>query len=138
MLDFFVILGRIPGTNIEITFSQLLAVFFILSIRYEYKLHRRWLKWLWYRTCVNYRKQKRHMRAVVRYKRYRLAVFERKIKRNIRFALKRRQRAVYMFFYRRYSLSRRYYYRKIIEIERLERRFRRSRAISFWHDRIAI
>jgi hypothetical protein len=132
MLDFLVVLGRVPGTNIVITFNEIFIVFLILSARYEYKLHRRWLYWAWGRICVNYRKQKRHAKAVIRYKRYRLAVFERRIKRNVRFAIKRRRRAVYAFFYRRYSNLRRYYYRKVIEIERLERRLKRRLAFVGW------
>src|SRR4051812_12086203 len=104
MLDFFVVLGRVPGTNFFITFNEIFFVFLLVSTRYEYKLHERWLHWLWHRTGVNYRKQKRHLKSVIRYRRYRIAVFERKIKRQIRWAFNRRLRAIYTFFYRRYSL----------------------------------
>ena len=132
MLDFLIVLGRVPGTDFVITFTEVLIVFFVLSARYEYKLHERWLRWFWYRICVNYRKQKRHLKAVIRYRRYRIAVFERKVKRNIRYAIRRRIRAVYMFFYRRYSYSRRYYYSQVIEIQRIERRLKRRLAFVGW------
>lgn len=125
MLDFLVVLGRVPGTNFVITFNEIFLVLVVLSARYEYKLHRRWLKWLWYRTCVNYRKQKRQLKAVIRYKRYRLAVLERQIKRSIRYTIRRRIRAFYMFFYRRYSGFRRNYYSLVIELQRVERRLKR-------------
>jgi hypothetical protein len=186
MLDFLVVLGRVPGTNLVITFNELLLAFLLLSARYEYTLHRRWLHWVWYRLGVNYRKRKHQLKTFIKIKRYRLDVWERRqirtlkthirrwkmavitailrtkrravrrvlrtrraavlafyaffqrLRRNVRLAIKRRQRAVYRAIYRRYSLMRRYYYSKLIGFQRLERRLKRSRVLVGWKNRLAI
>ena len=131
MLDFLLVLGQVPGTNIQITFNELLLAFSAFSIIYEYFLRRRalhrWCKWAWYRLGVNYRKRKRMFRTFIKNKRYRLAVFERRIIRQTKYFLRRRRLAVLMFFYRRYSGLKRRYYIKLVQIERFERRAKRSR-----------
>jgi hypothetical protein len=130
MLDFLIVLGRVPGTNFVITFNELLAAFFVLSVRYEYRLHERWLRWLWYRTCVNYRKQKRHWRSVIKHERYRLAVFERRIKRQIRTYLRRRKNAMVhaVVMAKRRSVRRAYRQRRafVFAIYNFFRRFKRG------------
>jgi hypothetical protein len=98
MLDFFLVLGQIPFTNIQITFNQIVAVLCIAYLYHVYKKYerqiKRWCKWAWYRICVNYRKQKRHAKSVIRYKRYRLAVFERRIIRDTKTYFRRKKRAI--------------------------------------------
>jgi hypothetical protein len=98
MLDFLLVLGQIPFTNIQITYDELVIVFLIFSSIYEYRLRQkaihRWCKWAWYRLGVNYRRRKRMLRTLVKTKRYRLAVFERRVIRNIKTYLRRRRRAI--------------------------------------------
>ena len=98
MLDFLLVLGQVPFTNIQITFNQIVAALCIAYLYYEYKKYerqiKRWLKWAWRRTCVNYRKQKRHLISVIRYKRYRLGVFERRVIRDTKTYFRRRRRAI--------------------------------------------
>jgi hypothetical protein len=139
MLDFLLVLGQVPGTGLQITFNELLLAFSVFSIVYEYRLRRRairrWCKWAWYRLGVNYRRRKRMLRSFIKYKRYRLAVFERRIIRQIRSYLRHQRHALFMkIIYRPHSSLKRRYYIKIVQIGRLERRARRSRA---FHDFIA-
>jgi hypothetical protein len=98
MLDFLLVLGQVPFTNIQITFYDIVAVLCVAYLYYDYKKYereiRRWRKWAWRRTCVNYRKQKRHMISVIRYKRYRLVIFKRRIIRDTKTYFRRRRRAV--------------------------------------------
>jgi hypothetical protein len=98
VLDFLLVLGQIPFTNVQITFNDIVAVLCVGYLYYDYKKYerqiKRWLKWAWYRTCVNYRKQKRHTKAIIRYKRYRLAVFERRVIRNTKTYFRRKKRAI--------------------------------------------
>lgn len=98
MLFFFLVLGQIPFTNIQVTFNDLLTIICIGYLYYDYKKYerqiRRWIKWAWYRICVNYRKQKRHMRSVIRQKRYRLGVFQRRIIRDTKTYFRRKRRAI--------------------------------------------
>jgi len=78
VLDFLLVLGRVPGMPFFITFNELVLIFLVWAGRYEYRLHRRFVKWAWYRICVNYRKQKRMTKTFIKVKRYRLAVWERR------------------------------------------------------------
>jgi hypothetical protein len=98
MLDFLLVLGQVPFTNIQITFYDIVAVLCVAYLYYDYKKYereiRRWRKWAWRRTCVNYRKQKRHMISVIRYKRYRLVIFKRRVIRDTKTYFRRRRRAV--------------------------------------------
>jgi hypothetical protein len=133
MLDFLLVLGQVPGTNIQITFNELLLAFSVFSVVYEYRFRRlairRWCKWAWYRLGVNYRRRKRMLRTFIRTKRYRLAVFERRIIRQTKSFLRRQRHALYIvFFYRPYSRLKRQYYIKLVQVERLERRAKRTRA----------
>jgi hypothetical protein len=98
MLDFLLVLGQIPGTNIQITFNQILAAFCLAYLFYDYRKYEkqihRWRKWAWYRLGVNYRRRKRMLRTYIKAKKYRLAVFERRIIRNFKTFLRRRRRAL--------------------------------------------
>lgn len=98
MLDFLLVLGQIPGTNVQITFNDLVTVACVAYLFYEYKKYkkeiRRWLKWAHYRLGVNYRKHKRIMKTFIKTKRYRLGVFERRMIRDTKTYFRRRRRAI--------------------------------------------
>jgi hypothetical protein len=110
MLDFLLVLGQVPGTNVQITFNQILAAVCIAYLFYEYKTNekqiRRWCKWAWHRLGVNYRRYKRITRTFVKTKRYRLAVFERRIIRNTKTYFRRKRRATILKVYRTRRLIR--------------------------------
>jgi hypothetical protein len=134
MLDFLLVLGQVPGTNFQITFNEIVAtvcIGYLLHVYLKYAVEiERWCRWKWYRACVNYRRQKRHLKAVIRYKRYRLAVFERRLIRDFKTYLRQRRHMIYMaIYYRPYSSLKRKYYIKVVQLERTERRIRRSRPI---------
>ncbi|HET9850492.1 MAG TPA: hypothetical protein VFP35_02600 [Candidatus Saccharimonadales bacterium] len=96
MLDFLLILGRVPGTGFYLTFDELMLVFLAIALYQEEKIrHRqivRWLKWARRRAGVNYRRYRRITRTFIKLRRYRLAVWERRQKRHIRMAIKRAYR----------------------------------------------
>ena len=132
MLNDFLVLGLVPGTNFQITFSDIVAAFCLAYLTHEYLKYaieiERWFKWADYRVRINYRKQKRHIRSVIRFWLYRLAVKKRQTFRVIKSYLRRRRRAAYMaVFYRPYSSLKRNFYIKIVALNRTERRLRRSR-----------
>ena len=111
MLDFLLVLGQVPFTNIQITYDELVIIFLIASSIYEYRLRqkaiRRWFKWAWYRLGVNYRRRKHRLRTYIKNRRYRLAVFEQRIIRNIKTYFRRRRRAVIHSYLRTGRLVRR-------------------------------
>lgn len=132
MLNYLIVLGQIPGTNIQITFNELLGAFcigYLMDVYLKYAIEiESWCRWIWYRSGVNYRRQKRHLRSVIRYKLNRLAVFERRLLRQTKSYSRRRRHAIYMrTYYQPYSSLKRNYYIRVVQIERAERRVRRSR-----------
>lgn len=133
MLDFLLVLGQVPGTSFVITFNEIAFVlciaFLIWEERRNHKALVRWLKWLRYRSGVNYRRRKRMLRTYIKQRRYRLAMFERRIIRQSKTFLRRQRHALFMvLFYRRYSSIKRRYYKLLVKVGRLERRTRRSKA----------
>lgn len=110
MLDFLLVLGQIPFTNVQITFTELISAIVIAYLFYEYKRNQhkihRWLRWVWYRACVNYRRRKRIIRTFIKTKRYRLGVFERRIVRNTKTYFRRRRRAIILSYLRTKRLIR--------------------------------
>lgn len=98
MLDFLLVLGQIPFTNIQITFYEYVAALIIAYAYYQYKKHQkkvhRWCRWAWYRLGVNYRRRKRILRTFIKTRRYRLAVFERRIIRDTKTYFRRKRRAI--------------------------------------------
>lgn len=98
MLDFLLVLGQIPFTNIQITFYEYIAALILAYLYYQYKKNQkkvhRWCKWAWYRLGVNYRRRKRILRTAIKNKRYRLAVFERRLIRDTKTYLRRKKRAI--------------------------------------------
>jgi hypothetical protein len=132
VLDFLLVLGQVPGTEFQITFNELVAGFctgYLLSAYLKYAIEiERWYRWTAYRFGVLYRRQKRHAISVIRYRRYRLEMFERRLIRQIKSYLRRSRHDIYMTLaYRPYSALKRRYYIKQVQLERLERRVRRSR-----------
>jgi hypothetical protein len=133
MLDFLLVLGQVPGTNFQITYNELVTTFTVCSAVYEYRLRQkaihRWCKWAWYRACVNYRRYRRMARTYIKQRRYRLAVFERRLTRQTRSFIRHKRHDLFMFiFYRRYSSLKRRYYIKLVQMGRLERRAKQTRA----------
>jgi hypothetical protein len=131
MLDFLLVLGQVPGTNFQITFNEIVATFCVLYLlhvylKYSLEIHR-WRRMCLYRMGVYYRLQKRRLRTYIKLKRYRLAVFERRIIRRMKTYARQRRQAFLMFFYRRYSSMKRRYYIKLVQIDRLMRRIKRSK-----------
>jgi hypothetical protein len=134
MLNELLVLGQIPGTSVQITFNDMVATVCVLYLMHKYIQYaieiERWYRWTWYRAGVYYRRQKRHLISVIRYKRYRLAVFERRIIRLTKSYLRRQRHTLYMItVYRPYSSLKRHYYIRLVQLVRMERRIRRSRTI---------
>jgi hypothetical protein len=134
MLDFLLVLGQVPGTNFQITFNDMVAAACILYLTHKYIQYaieiERWFRWVWHRSCVNYRKQKRHLVSAIRYKRYRLAMFERRLIRQFKSYLRHHRHAIYMtVWYRPCSALKRRYYIKVVQMIRFQRRVLRSRPI---------
>lgn len=132
MLDFLLVLGQVPGTDFQITFNEIVATFCVLYLWHVYLKYgveiERWLKSMVYRAGVNYRKRKRMIKSFIRLRRYQLFIFERRLKRKVISYLRHRRHAIFMIFYRRYSALKRHYYIKLVQIDRLVRRAKRSRA----------
>ena len=134
MLNDFLVLGLVPGTNFQITFNDIVATLCVLYLMHEYIKYaieiERWRKWKWQRLCIYYRRQKRHTKSVIRYKRYRLAVFERRIIRQSLTFLRQQRHAIYMTtYYRPYSSLKRRYYINLVQLLRVKRSIYRSRPV---------
>jgi hypothetical protein len=134
MLNDFLVLGLVPGTNFQITFSEMAATACILYLMHKYIQYaieiERWYRLTVHRAGVYYRRQKRHFISVIRYKRYRLKLFERRLIRLAKSYLRRQRHAFYMAgVYRPFSSFKRRYYIKLVQLVRIERRVRRSRTV---------
>lgn len=132
MLDFLLVLGKVPGTNIYITFIDIEIVLWALLLRWTWRLHRkeyvRWLKWYWYRTCVNYRKTKRTIYRFYRRRRHALRVIYQRARRQIRLTIRRARRQARQGVYRTYSYQiKRRWYKERVKLDRVGRRVKRAK-----------
>jgi len=95
-------LGHIPGTNINITFDQLLFVACLAYLRYfEKKNHKELMRMkrrIVYRCGVISRRYKRRIRSYLRSKQYRLAVTKRRYQRKATSYFRRHYRTIVHFF----------------------------------------
>jgi hypothetical protein len=98
MLDFLLVLGQIPGTHFEITFTEILLVLLAFFLYRWEKSHRkeirRWLKHKYIRTCVNIRKTKRRFGWFIKRQEKRVLLAQKRTKRAIALRIRRTKRVV--------------------------------------------
>lgn len=124
MLDFLLVLGRVPGTEFYVTFTEIVLFALAIILFYEEKKHRKeiqhFLKWIRYRIGVNFRRRKRQLKSFIKYRRYRLVLAERRVIRSTKRYFRNEKKAIIASLYRRYQRL----YRRV---EKFEKRFKSSR-----------
>lgn len=97
VLDFLLVLGQIPFTDIQITFNEFVAICVAAYLYFVYRTYQRrihkFFNWARYRTGVNYRHARRIVRTGIKVRRYRLGVFKRRIIRSTYTFFRRKRRA---------------------------------------------
>ena len=111
MLDFLLVLGQVPGTQFEITFTEILVALLVFFLYRWEKSHRkeirRWLKHKYIRACVNTRKTKRRFGWFIKRQQKRVILSQRRSKRKIILALRRTKRAIIWSIIYRYRKTKR-------------------------------